>query len=155
ERDWNEQRLHRRVAIERVLEALVEDALVRRVHVDEHQTVPILREDVDAMQLRERETERVLVFVGEIRSVVDTRRYDPLAEKPGVKRRRLAGCEREGFLCRAARWRRIGDRRRRSRRGNAETFRCRYGGLIGRRGGKRLLHGAAHKLVQRSAVAKP
>ena len=39
----------------RGLQALVDDALVRRVHVDEHEPVAVLREDVDAVQLRERE----------------------------------------------------------------------------------------------------
>jgi len=34
---------------------------VRRVHVDDHQPLPILREDVDAGQLRDRLTERLAV----------------------------------------------------------------------------------------------
>ena len=40
------------------LEFLVHDALVRGVHVHHHQPVRILREDVDAGELREGETER-------------------------------------------------------------------------------------------------
>jgi hypothetical protein len=38
------------------LQALVHDALVRRMHVDEHEAGAVLREDVDAVQLRQRET---------------------------------------------------------------------------------------------------
>ena len=45
----------------RGLQALVDDPLVRRVHVDEHEAVAILREHVDAVELREREAERMLV----------------------------------------------------------------------------------------------
>ena len=39
-------------------QALVGDALVGGVHVHQHQTVAILRQDVDAVQLRQRETQR-------------------------------------------------------------------------------------------------
>ena len=58
-RDRHQQRLRRqRRRVERVLQPLVDDALVRRVHVDDHEARRVLREDVDAVQLREREPER-------------------------------------------------------------------------------------------------
>ena len=48
----NQERLDRDRAVgERVLELLVEDALVRRVHVDDHEAARILREHVDAVDL--------------------------------------------------------------------------------------------------------
>ena len=50
-------------AVERALQPLVDDALVRRVHVDEHEPGAILREHVDAVQLREREAQRVVIAV--------------------------------------------------------------------------------------------
>ena len=40
------------------IELLVQDALVRRVHVDEHEPLGVLREDVDAVELAERVAER-------------------------------------------------------------------------------------------------
>ena len=60
--DRNQQRLrgHRR-ACARALQPLVDRALVRGVHVDEHETVRRLREDVDAVQLRDRVPERIVV----------------------------------------------------------------------------------------------
>src|SRR5437667_457316 len=42
------------------LEFLVQDALVRGVHVHEHEAVTILRKNVDAVQLRQCRSERVL-----------------------------------------------------------------------------------------------
>ena len=63
ERRRHEQRLHRHAAVERALQLLVHDALVRGVHVDEDQAGAVLREDVDAVQLREREAERIVVAV--------------------------------------------------------------------------------------------
>ena len=48
----------------RGLEPLVDDALVRGMHVDEHEAVAVLRQDVDAVQLREREAERMRVVGG-------------------------------------------------------------------------------------------
>ena len=64
ERRRHQQRLHRHARVERRLQPLVHDALVRRVHVDDHQAVAVLREDVDAVQLREREAERMRIVVG-------------------------------------------------------------------------------------------
>jgi hypothetical protein len=53
-----QQRLDRHaIAIGR-LQPLVQDPLVRRVHVDEHQPVAVSAQDVDAMQLRECKPER-------------------------------------------------------------------------------------------------
>ena len=42
---------------------------MRGVHVDQHQAVAVLREHVDAVQLREREAERMIVVVGQIGTV--------------------------------------------------------------------------------------
>ena len=47
----------KRRRVERVLEAFVDDALVRGVHVHEDEARDVLREDVDAMELREREAQ--------------------------------------------------------------------------------------------------
>jgi hypothetical protein len=41
----------------RALELLVGNALVGRVHVDQHETLPILGQHVDAAELRQCETE--------------------------------------------------------------------------------------------------
>ena len=61
ERHRHQQRLHRDLApVERVLQLLVHDALVRGVHVHDHQSVPVLGEHVDAGELRQRESERRL-----------------------------------------------------------------------------------------------
>ena len=55
---WHQQGLARAVTqIDRGLQALVENALVRRVHVDKRDAVRRLRHDVDAMQLGHRVTE--------------------------------------------------------------------------------------------------
>ena len=54
----DQQRLGGMRRVEGGLERLVEDALVRRVHVDHHQAGAVLRQDVDAVQLRERVTQR-------------------------------------------------------------------------------------------------
>ena len=60
-RDRYQQRLYQdRTGVEAVLDLLVQDALVRRMHVDEHQPALVLREDVDAVELGERKAERVL-----------------------------------------------------------------------------------------------
>ena len=63
ERRRHQQRLHRNAPVERRLQPLVDDALVGRVHVDEDQPGAVLREHVDAVQLREREPERVVFAV--------------------------------------------------------------------------------------------
>src|SRR5438094_930485 len=52
-----QQGVHR-AGIERSLESFVKDALVRGVHVDQYQPLLVLSEDIDAVQLREREAER-------------------------------------------------------------------------------------------------
>ncbi len=58
----NQQRLHGDRAVgERVLELLVQNALVRGVHVDDHEAVRVLRQHIDAVDLAEREAERLLV----------------------------------------------------------------------------------------------
>ena len=36
------------IVVKRVLEFFVDDALVRRMHVDHHQPVPVLGQDIDA-----------------------------------------------------------------------------------------------------------
>ena len=57
ENGGNEQRLRRHLAsVERVLEFLVEDAFVSRVHVDDDQPLRALGEDVHAVQLGQRIT---------------------------------------------------------------------------------------------------
>ena len=58
-----EQMLRCGVTIRGVLrfEPFVQDALVRGVHVDEDQAVAVLREDVDAVQLRQGGAERVML----------------------------------------------------------------------------------------------
>ena len=48
---------------------LVEYAFVRGVHVDEHQPVAVLRQDEDAVQLRQGKTEWMVVVVGQVRTV--------------------------------------------------------------------------------------
>ena len=60
-------------AVERGLEPLVQNALVRRVHVDEHESVPILREHEDSVQLRQRKAERMVVVVGQVGTVPGAR----------------------------------------------------------------------------------
>jgi hypothetical protein len=65
ERRWHQQRLHRHARIQGALQALVDDALVRRVHVDQHESGAILRQDVHAMQLRQREAQRMRVVGGQ------------------------------------------------------------------------------------------
>jgi len=58
----NQQRLHGdRTVGERVLELLVKNALVRGVHIDDHEPVRVLRKHVDAVNLAEREAERLVV----------------------------------------------------------------------------------------------
>ena len=65
EDDRNQQRLHRNaVGVERGLELFVDDALVRGMHVDDDQAVPVLRQDVDAGQLGQREAQRRYVVAG-------------------------------------------------------------------------------------------
>ena len=55
----NQQRLRRQsLLVECVFELLVQDAVVRRMHGDDHQTLVVLRQDVDAVQLREGITKR-------------------------------------------------------------------------------------------------
>jgi hypothetical protein len=44
--------------VEILLQLLHHDAFVRRVHIDEDQPGPVLRQDVDAVELRERVAER-------------------------------------------------------------------------------------------------
>ena len=51
--------LHR-AGVEVRLQLLHHDALVRGVHVDQHQAGLVLRQDVDAVQLRERVAQRML-----------------------------------------------------------------------------------------------
>ena len=80
ERRRHQQRLHRHALVQRRLQPLVDDALVRRVHVDEHEARAVLREHVDAVQLREREAERMRVAgVGQVRH--DRRRSASRAPK--------------------------------------------------------------------------
>ena len=65
EYDRYQQRLHRdAVVIELGLQFFVDDALVRRVHVHDHQSMFVAREHVDTRELRERETQRRYFGVG-------------------------------------------------------------------------------------------
>ncbi|KAG0766787.1 hypothetical protein G6F22_017769 [Rhizopus arrhizus] len=63
--DRHQQRLRLQAdAIMRVLQALVADALVRRMHVDHDQAFGILGQDVDAVQLRDRIAQRRHARIG-------------------------------------------------------------------------------------------
>jgi hypothetical protein len=54
EHRWNQQRLGGHLLlVERPLELLVEDAFVRGMHVHDDQALAVLRQDIDAVQLRE------------------------------------------------------------------------------------------------------
>jgi hypothetical protein len=53
-----------RGGVERRLQLLVQDSLVRRVHVDEHQPGAVLREDIHAVQLGDGKSERLLRLGG-------------------------------------------------------------------------------------------
>src|SRR6185437_9895536 len=88
ERRGNQQRLNRNAAVERRLQPLVDDALVRRMHVDENESGAVLREDVNAVELRDRKTERVRVVAGH-----SDWRCDPLAEEPAIERGGLVRVE--------------------------------------------------------------
>ena len=68
EYDGNEQALHRRSRIGAELEFFVEDALVGGVHVDEDQSLRVLGEDVDTVQLGDGVAER-MVGVGACRRI--------------------------------------------------------------------------------------
>ena len=59
-----DQQLLRRdaIVVERVLELLINDAFVSRMHVDHHESVPVLRQHVYAGQLCQREAKR-MVFI--------------------------------------------------------------------------------------------
>ena len=48
-------------AVELVFQSLVDDALMRRVHIDQHQAGVVFGQDVDAVQLRDRAAERPVV----------------------------------------------------------------------------------------------
>ncbi len=91
------------------LQPLVDDALVRRVHVDQHQPGAVLREDVDAVQLREREAERMrhrrsCRQIGAGRRACASRAPNSCR----VERRGLGGAERHRRLARRV----VGARRR-------------------------------------------
>jgi hypothetical protein len=45
----------------RVLELLVQDPLVRRVHVDDHEALCVLRQHIDAMDLAKGEAKRLFI----------------------------------------------------------------------------------------------
>ena len=53
-----------RAAVEGAFELFVKDAFVRRVHVDHDQTVGDLTQNINAMQLAEREAQRRQAVVG-------------------------------------------------------------------------------------------
>ena len=46
------------VGVKLGFEFFVDDALVRGVHIDDHQPMLVLRQDVDAVELRQREAKR-------------------------------------------------------------------------------------------------
>ncbi|MBK6396018.1 MAG: hypothetical protein IPF73_16180 [Betaproteobacteria bacterium] len=125
---------------------------MRRVHVDEHQPRAVLREHVDAVELREREAERMVVA-----GVRQRRHAGPaLAEQARVEGGGL-GREREGVL-RRDRLRpgivATAAERRRARRGDAETVGGGHRGRLRRARGERALDRAPHERMQRAAVAK-
>ena len=124
---------------------------MRRVHVDEHEPGAVLREHVDAVQLREREAERMVVAgLGQRGRVAAL----ALAEQPRVERRRLGRRERERVLRAASR-----PRRRRPSGGvraadEAEALGGRHRGRFGRARGERALDRGAHELVHRAPSRK-
>ncbi len=97
ERGGYEQRLHRKVRVLCGLQPLVDDALVRRVHVHEHEAAAVLCEDVDAVELREGEAERMRI-VGVPRGG-RWRLGVARAEESGVERGGLGGVDGERGLC--------------------------------------------------------
>jgi hypothetical protein len=65
EHRWNQECLGCQLPfVERPLELLVEDAFVRRMHVDDDQPLGVLRQDVDAVQLGKGVAERRYLAVG-------------------------------------------------------------------------------------------
>ncbi len=102
----NQQRLHRdRACLERIFQFFVQDALVRRVHVHDHQAVPVLRQHEDAGELGQGEAEG---RVGRLRWCGLERRVrnGARAEQRLVERRGLGQPERHAAAPRA------GNRRR-------------------------------------------
>ena len=63
---------------------------MRGVHVDQHQAVAVLREHVDAMQLRQREAERMLIGIGQFGTAGAGRRRT-LAKQPLIEGGGLGG----------------------------------------------------------------
>ena len=115
DRDQQRLRCDARLRAEAGLQPLVDDALVRGVHVDDHQALRVLGQDVDAAELRERAAERPVVAGrrrrrrGAARGAVAARR------RP--RQRAAAGSRREQRACGQRRRARLPSRpRRRPRR---------------------------------------
>ena len=63
--DLDQQRLHgNAIAIELVFQVLIDDTLVRSVHIDDDEAVLVLCKNENAGQLRQREAERRCLAVG-------------------------------------------------------------------------------------------
>ncbi len=143
--DRLEQMLGSRRGIAAVgLESLVQHPLVRGVHVDEHQSFPRLRDDVDAVQLRDRYSERVFRFGQRLAHRVGE---PPRAACVAVE---LHGRPRVA-CCRAPEvefhWLRLGLKDRRGVRGRACS-------VVRLRSGQDPLHRAKHELMDLPAVAE-
>ena len=127
----HEKALARDVArVERALQPLHQDALVRRVHVDEHEPRLVLRQDVNAVQLPERKAERRRLL-----ALARGQRRRGRGHERVVRRRRLRQGERR---LDADRLRHAGVRDRRLRRARRE----------------RALERMPHELVHGPRVAK-
>ena len=60
---WLPDGTRNRIRIQRLLELFIQNALVSSMHIDQYQSALVLREHVNAMQLSQRESQRVLIGI--------------------------------------------------------------------------------------------
>ena len=141
--DGHQQQLRRHTAARLRLQFFVQHALVRGVHVDQHQSLFVLRQDVDAMNLRERRAQRLR------RRAHRRHRAAPCGSLRHAAQRVRAPPRRPGGAAPSARMQR---HRLRVLTAGGECRRHRAG--AGSRAGELAFDGAEHEVMDLAAVAK-
>ena len=136
------------VVVKRALEFFINDTLVRGMHVNHHQTVLILRQDVDARKLSERKTQWMRRFLRRRSSCALVRqggRCVSRTKQRGIERNRFVGRELHVRLAQiAAVYAKCGGRRRGfTARAQARTRR-----------GQRSFQSVEYKLVNSACIAE-
>ena len=146
------------------LQTFIDDALVRGMHVHDDQAMPVLRQDVDAQQLSEREAQRKLVG---LRAGRGLSRGSRILGRRGafirLQGQRFQGGQRRISPRKILPERRSGPHRvegqrgsrrlRPVRKGGREALRC--GGRLADGSGQHHFDGMAHGLVHGGTVPKP